>query len=38
MLQLLDWAAGSAMGVILLVTAIVLVLLTGAVGSMRRPA
>ena len=33
MIQLLDWAAGSAMGAILLVTSIALVILTSAVGS-----
>lgn len=36
MIQLLDWAAGSAMGAILLVTSIVLLILTSAVGSARR--
>jgi putative spermidine/putrescine transport system permease protein len=36
MIQLLDWAAGSAMGAILLVTSILLVVLTSAFGSARR--
>jgi len=38
MINLLDWAAGSAMGAILLVTSIALVILTSAAGARRRPA
>lgn len=38
MLELLDWAAGSAMGAILLATSIVLLVLTGAVAGQRRRA
>jgi putative spermidine/putrescine transport system permease protein len=38
MIQLLDWAAGSAMGAILLVTSILLVVLTSAIGTGRRAA
>ncbi|HYZ64548.1 MAG TPA: ABC transporter permease [Acetobacteraceae bacterium] len=38
MLQLLDWAAGSAMGAILLVSSVVLVILMSAIGNERRAA
>ena len=37
MVQLLDWSAGSAMGAILLVTSVVLVVLTSALGGRQRP-
>jgi hypothetical protein len=36
MLELLDWSLGSAMGAILLVSAMILLLLTSALGNRQR--